>query len=119
MAAAIDLKPAAEIPDSAGNANKVSTAECVLAGSQNALCTSVSSAAISPYINATGSASFHNCPNTFNIHAGLAQKARAMLKRKHKLTCSLPFFVSFSVALEGVCIFPSSVPTLPLIFFWS
>ena len=72
MADAIDKKP-----DTVSN---VSTCTSVSSSNHSAL---VSSSAIAPYINATGSASFANCPITFNIHSYRAEKARQKLKRKH------------------------------------
>ena len=81
MAAAISRKQAsATCSSDSAAADSVSLATGTCMHNQS---TTMSSAAISPYLNATGSSAFLNCPITFNIHAERASKARAMLKRKH------------------------------------
>ena len=69
-------------PEDSSLSNAASTSSSVSAVSSTDHATTVSSAAISPYLNATGSAAFHNCPITFNIHADRVKNACAMLKRK-------------------------------------
>ena len=82
MASAIELKPvthAVSLP----SASVISESSNVLSASSTNTVSSVTSAAISPYLNATGSASFLNCPITFNIQAR-AEKARKMMKLKRR-----------------------------------
>ena len=83
MAATTDMKQSTPDSSLSSLARTSSAVSAVSSTNHTVAATTVSSAAITLYLNATNSASFHNHPITFNIHADQAKKAHAMLKRKH------------------------------------